>query len=80
MGICMHVCVLSCFHHVRLFATLWTAAHQAPLSKVLQARILEWVAIPFSKGTCIYYKVKRQDYEKEKKNRIGGRWMVNGPK
>ena len=26
------VCVLSRFSHVRLFATLWTAAHQAPLS------------------------------------------------
>ena len=23
--------VLSCFSHVRLFVTLWTAAHQAPL-------------------------------------------------
>ena len=40
---------------VRLFATLWTAAHQAPPSidgeshRILQARILEWVAIAFSK-------------------------------
>ena len=25
-------CVLSCFNHVRLFVTLWTVAHQAPLS------------------------------------------------
>ena len=24
--------VLSCFSHVRLFATLWTVAHQSPLS------------------------------------------------
>ena len=31
------------------FTTLWTVAHQAPLSMgVLQARILEWVAISFS--------------------------------
>ena len=28
----MCVCVLSCFSRVRLFATLWTVAHQAPLS------------------------------------------------
>ena len=28
----MHVCVLNCFSHVRLCATIWTAAHQAPLS------------------------------------------------
>ena len=26
------VCVFSCFSHVRLFATLWTKAYQAPLS------------------------------------------------
>ena len=29
--------------------TLWTATHQAPLSMgILQARILEWVAMPSS--------------------------------
>ena len=28
----MHVCELSCFSRVRLFATLWTIAYQAPLS------------------------------------------------
>ena len=28
----MHVCMLSCFSHVWLFATLWTVAHQDPLS------------------------------------------------
>jgi len=40
---------LSC---VRLFATLWTAACQAPLSKgILQARMLEWVAICSSRGS-----------------------------
>ena len=27
-----HACMLSCFSHVWLFATLWTIAHQAPLS------------------------------------------------
>ena len=26
------VCLLSCFSHVQLYATLWTATHQAPLS------------------------------------------------
>ena len=32
--------------------TPWTIAHQAPLSfRILQARILEWVAIPFSRGS-----------------------------
>ena len=36
--------------HVRLFATPWTVAHQAPLSMgILQARILEWVAMPSSR-------------------------------
>ena len=34
------------------FATTWTVAHQAPLPMgILQARILEWVAIPSSKGS-----------------------------
>ena len=28
----LHVCVLSYFSHVLLFTTLWTVAHQAPLS------------------------------------------------
>ena len=37
---------------VGLFATPWTVAHQAPLSRgIFQARILEWVAIPFSSGS-----------------------------
>ena len=40
---------LSC---VQLFAAPWTVAHQAPLSMgILQARILEWVAILFSRGS-----------------------------
>ena len=28
----MCVCMLSCFSHVQLFVSLWTVAHQAPLS------------------------------------------------
>ena len=33
-------------------ATLWTVACQAPLSMgILQARILEWVAVPSSRGS-----------------------------
>ena len=42
-----NICVLSCFSHVWLLATLWTVAHQAPLSMgILQARILEWLPCP----------------------------------
>ena len=38
--------MLNRFSCVRLCATLWTVAHQAPLSMgILQARILEWVAM-----------------------------------
>ena len=37
--------------HVRLFATLWTVARQAPLVHGISlARILEWV-VPFPKGS-----------------------------
>ena len=48
----MLVYMLNCFNHVQLFATLWTVAHPAPLSMgILQARILEWVAMPSSRGS-----------------------------
>ena len=48
--------------HVGLLATPWTVAHQAPLSMgILQAGILEWVAMLFSRGsssprdqTCVF--------------------------
>ena len=41
--------MLSCFNHVQLFVTPWTIARQAPLVHgILQARLLEWVAIPCS--------------------------------
>ena len=37
---------------VRLFATPWTAAYQAPPSMgFFQARVLEWVVISFSRGS-----------------------------
>ena len=45
-------CMLSLFGHVKLFATLWIVACQVPLSMgILQAIILEWVAMSFSKGS-----------------------------
>ena len=48
----VHMCMLSRFSHVQLFATPWTVAGQAPLSMgILQARILEWVAMPSSRGS-----------------------------
>ena len=43
----MHVCSVM---HVQLFVTPWTVAHQAP--GILQARILEWIAISFSIIPC----------------------------
>ena len=40
------------FSRSQLFATPLTVAHQAPLSMgILQARILEWAAIPISRGS-----------------------------
>ena len=45
-------CMLSRFNHVRLWATLWT--EDPPVSSVhgiLQPRILEWVAMPSSRGS-----------------------------
>ena len=42
----MHVCMLSCFSPVRLFATLLTVAHQAPLSMGF-SRQEYWGGLPF---------------------------------
>ena len=41
------VCVLSCFSHVQLFATLWTVARQAPLSMGF-SRQEYWSRLPFA--------------------------------
>ena len=43
---CMHACTLSRFSHVQLCATLWTAAHQAPLSTGF-SRQEYWSGLPF---------------------------------
>ena len=60
----MCACVLSHFRSVQLFATLWRCSPPAfSIRGILQARILEWVAISFSRGsissprdrTCISY-------------------------
>ena len=49
------VFVLTCawsLSHVRLFETRWPVAHQVPLSMgILQASILEQVAMPSSRGS-----------------------------
>ena len=44
------MCCAVSLSHVQLFATPWTVACQVPMS-ILQARILEWVAYPFSRGS-----------------------------
>ena len=45
------LCYALLLSHVQLSVTPWTAAGQAPLSmRVLQVRILEWVAMPSSRG------------------------------
>ena len=50
--VCVCVCMLSHFSRVQLFTTLWTVARQAPLSMgILQAKTLEWVAMPSSRGS-----------------------------
>ena len=46
------LCCASFLSRVWLSVTPWTVARQAPLSMgILQARILEWVAMPFSGGS-----------------------------
>ena len=46
------LCCAYLFHCLWLFVTPWTATRQAPLSMgILQARILEWVAMPSFRGS-----------------------------
>ena len=46
------LCCAYSFTHIQLFVTLWTVAFQAPLSmEIFQARTLEWIATPSSKGS-----------------------------
>ena len=59
--------LLSC---VQLFVTPWTVAHQAPLSMgILQARILDWVTIPSSRGSS-------QPGDRMQVSRIAGRFFT----
>ena len=48
----------------------WTVACQAPLARILQARILEWVAISFSRGSS-------RPRNQTQVSRIAGRWFTN---
>ena len=51
-SIYMHACMLSYFSCVRLCATLFPIAPQAPpFTGILQARLLEWVGMPSSRGS-----------------------------
>ena len=46
------LCLVATNLSVQLFATPWTVACQALLSmEILQARIMEWVAMPSSRGS-----------------------------
>ena len=45
LHVCMRACMLSCFSCVQLFATLWTVAHQAPLSMGFSRREY-WNVLP----------------------------------
>ena len=49
MCVCVCVCVLSC---VRLFATLWTIAHHAPLSMGFPRQEC-WSGLPFPSPTLL---------------------------
>ena len=65
----IQVCVLS-RSVVSDSATQWTAALQAPLSMgILQLRILEWVAMPFSRGSS-------QTRDQTQITRIAGRFYT----
>ena len=57
-------------HCVRLFATPWTVTLQAPLSMgILQARMLEWVDMPSSRGSS-------QPWNQTQVSRIAGEFFT----
>ena len=65
-------CALS-LSRVRLFATPWTVARQAPLSiGIPQARIQEWVALPSSRGSL-------QPWDLTQVSRIAGNEPLRKP-
>ena len=47
----LKLCCFQSISHAWLFVTPWTVARQASLHGISQARILEWVTIPFSRGS-----------------------------
>ena len=49
--ICVHVCVLSHFSRVQLCDLMDFSLPGSSVHGVLQARILEWVAMPSSRGS-----------------------------
>ena len=70
---CFH-CLVCTINKIRIqMNSLWppqTVAHQASLSMgILQARILEWVAIPFSRGSS-------QLRDQNQVSLIGGRFFT----
>ena len=68
----MLLCCAESLSRVQLFVMLWTAALQAPLSlEILQARILEWVAMPSSRGSS-------QARDGTQVSRIAGRFFTVG--
>ena len=51
-AVCMCVRERESVSRVRLFVTPRTVALQTPVHWILQAGILEWVAVPFSRGSA----------------------------
>ena len=65
----LSVCAES-FSGVQLFATQWTVACQTSLAMgILQARILEWVAMPSSRGSS-------QPRDRTQVSHIAGRFFT----
>ena len=47
----MQSCMLSHFSHILLFVTLDCSPPGSSVHRILQARILEWIAMPSSRGS-----------------------------
>ena len=66
----MELCCAQLISCVGLFATPWTVTHQAPLSiGILQAGILEWTAMPSSRGSS-------QPRDQTQVSHVAGRFLT----
>ena len=73
----VHACMLSHFSRVRLCATPWTAAHQAPLSLGFSRQEL-WSGLPLPSPLPLEVPVKREASATRRLDTVSRAWLPGG--